>query len=174
MKTSLSKSEMLELWRNLRAAEPIRLDCTVGRTDGVDYDEFLEREMRAWYLDLLDNGNESQLATVDVAAQAQTVVGNGLTVVEAPSDCRRILRVQFSDWTAAIAPNDELTTVEACAGNPFSLRPKAARINNRTIAVCGTVGELSSLVCAVDHGTQSYIFDDSAIKTIIDYDENRH
>ena len=66
MKMSLTKDEMLVLWRNLRMAEPLRLDCAVARTDGTDQTAALEAEMRAWYLNLLSEGDARLIVAVDV------------------------------------------------------------------------------------------------------------
>jgi|GEM_PF-6171539 len=47
MKRTLTRAEMLELWRNYRTGEPLRLDCTVTRTDGTDFDAVLAAETSA-------------------------------------------------------------------------------------------------------------------------------
>ena len=52
MEITLTPDEMLERWRLYRAMEPLRADCVVERTDGLDIDTILRIQMRAWYLDL--------------------------------------------------------------------------------------------------------------------------
>ena len=42
MKITLTREEMLALWRRMRTVEPLRLDCSVGRTDSVDIDAILD------------------------------------------------------------------------------------------------------------------------------------
>lgn len=167
MKKVLTRSEMLTLWRTLRAAEPLRLDCTVSRLDGPDYEGILSAEMRAWYLDLLDHGPESAIVASDTAAMAQVATIDGLTMIEAPSDCRRILRVGFGGWGSTIEPVADPEAVRRLAANPFWRRPAAARTGPRSLIVCGARGALTRLECAVDHGEQSYIFDDSALSSIL-------
>lgn len=167
MKKTLTSDSMLDLWRLLRAAEPLRLDCTVERTDGVDLDSILRSQMRSWYLQLLDGGDERFLAPEDVAAQARVESADGLTVVSAPPQVRRVLRLQFSDWDSPIAPLAPEQTVRARAANRFSRRPLAARVSPRVIIVSGTSGTLSSLICAVDPGEDSYVFDDAALSRLI-------
>lgn len=167
MKKVLTRSEMLDLWRTLRAAEPLRLDCTVSRLDGPDYEAALTAEMRAWYLDLLDRGPESALAPVDTAPRAQMSTLDGLTLIEAPADCRRILRVGFAGRPDPLVPDGDPEAVRRMAANPFCRRTAAARTGPRSVIVCGARGALTRLECAVDHGEQSYIFDDSALSLIL-------
>ncbi len=170
MKRNLTKSAMLELWKTMRAGEPLRLDCTLTRTDGADYDRALEAEMRAWYLHLLDCGDESMLAPIEMGAAAEVSPGaTGLAVVRAPEGVRRILRMRFEGWDGAIAPDADEATVRACAANPFCRRPLAARISPGAVIASGASGRLVELTCAMDFGEDSYVFDDKAIKSMIDY-----
>lgn len=164
MKRTLTRSEMLALWRNYRTGEPLRLDCTVERTDGTDYDALLTAEMRAWYLELLDSADEALLAPVELAAQA--AVGSapsGVVTVTAPADVRRIVRLQFAGWGAPVEPVAAPAAVARAAANPYCRRPVAARLSPRQVAVGGARGALTSLVCAVDPGPESYILDDKAL-----------
>lgn len=157
---------MLQLWRTIRVAEPLRLDCTVSRLDGTDYDEALTAEMRAWYLNLLDCGPEEMVVPIDLSLQARVAETDGLTLVEAPADSRRVLSVQFSGWGAPLRPSASESEVRACAANPFCLRPLAARIGPGAVIVSGVRGTLASLNCTVDYGEDTYAFDDRALETI--------
>lgn len=168
MKQTLTRQEMLEVWRNLRTGEPMRLDCTVTRTDGTDNEDALAAEMRAWYLDLLDSAPEPMLAPVDTAATATVATGHaGVTTVTATADTRRILRVRFAGWGAPLAPDCGPDLVRRLAANPYCRRPAAARIAPNVVIVCGASGPLAELTCAVDHGTQTYCFDDKALNAIL-------
>lgn len=167
MKKTLTKSEMLELWRVIRTGEPLRLDCTVTRTDGADYDALLSAEMRAWYLHLLDCGAEELLAPIDMASAAAVEAGEeGLKVVKAPADVRRILRLRFESQPSAIAPTADEATVRACGANHFCRRAVAARVGPRTVVCSGVSGQLKELTCAMDFGEETYLFDDRALETI--------
>lgn len=170
MKRTLTKGSMLELWKTMRAGEPLRLDCTLTRTDGADYDKALEAEMRAWYLHLLDCGDESMLAPVDMSAAAEvTTDAVGLTAVRAPEGVRRILRMRFDGAEGAITPDADEATVRACAANRFCRRPVAARVSPGVVIASGVSGRLRELTCAMDFGEETYAFDDKAVKTMIDY-----
>lgn len=163
---------MLQLWRQLTAVEPLRLDCSVGRTDGPDIDAILRRQMRAWYLDLLDHGDERFLVPVDLAANASISTLNGVTHLTAPEDCRRILRVNFSGWASPLAPQASTPPLISSL-NPFCQRPAVVSVSPREVIVYGAEGRLTSLSCAVDHGPQAYSFDDSALTLISNAYENK-
>lgn len=156
---------MLRLWRQMAAIEPLRLDCTVERTDGPDIDAGLKREMRAWYLNLLDSGPVSALAPVDLASTAAVEKStDGLTVITAPADARRILSVRFSGWSAPIVPEEAPANALANAANPYLRRPRVYRLSPGSVAVGGASGTLQTLMCAVDHGPQVYVLDDSFLR----------
>lgn len=163
MKRTLTKTEMLTLWRYARTAEPLRLDCTVSRTDGTDFDTMLREEMRAWYLKQLDEAPEEMLAPEEMAGQAQTLGLYGVTHVVLPDSVRRILRLRFSGWPAPVVPDSDTMTVRRRASNPYCLRPMAARISPREVIVCAPKGELASVTAISDPGPEIYVFDDKLL-----------
>ncbi len=163
MKRTLTKAEMLNLWRYARTAEPLRLDCTVNRTEGTDFDAMLTEEMRAWYLTQLDEAPEEMLAPEEVASEAETSGLYGATHVKLPDSARRILRLRFAGWDAATVPDSDPMIVRRMASNPYCRRPMAARISPREVIVCGAKGALESVTAIVDPGPEIYIFDDKII-----------
>ncbi len=168
MKKSLTKDAMLDLWRNLRMAEPLRLDCAVARTDGTDLSSALEAEMRAWYLQLLDRGDPGLIVPVDVAQTA--IVGSrkqGVTLISVSASSRRIMEVMFSGWDMPVAPNATAETLMRAAANPYCQRPLVAALGPDRVAVAGAQGTLTSLMVALDPGPDTYIFDDAALKELI-------
>lgn len=171
MKKTLTKDEMLSLWSVSRAAEPERLDCTVSRTDGIDYRGILEREMRAWYLRLLDCGREELIAPRNVAEECEeeTYCDGRLAVITAPEGVRRVLRVKYSGWPTPIVPDAAEAEVRAHAGNPFCMRPVAARLSPQVILVSAPRGNLTQIISAVDPGEDTYIIDDKALALDEDY-----
>lgn len=168
MKKTLTRGEMLNLWRNIRMGEPLRLDCVVERTDGTDITAFLEGEMRTWYLDLLDRGELRHVCPTDAASTA-TVSGAELRVVEVSPSARRVLGVEFADWGAPVAVNACEAEVRAAASNPFRQRPLVAAIGPNRLIVAGARGALKSVWALLDPGPDSYVFDDSALSLITDY-----
>lgn len=161
-----TESEMLELWRLIRAAEPLRLDCTVTRTDGIDSDAIFRAEMRAWYLRLLDGAPPEMLQPVDMAAAAEVSSPGSLTLIKAPAGVRRVLSLRFSDMAAPIVPDAAPRLVRSRAANPFCRRPLAARIGPTLIIAAGVSGTLAELSCAYDFGPDNYLFSDRALETI--------
>lgn len=165
MKKSLTRNEMLNLWRNLRMAEPPRLDCAVERTDGPDFTAWLEAQMRAWYLRLLDCGDLRHVCPIDVASTA-IVMGAELKTIEASPSARRILSVEFSGWDAPVPVNASESQVRAAAANPYWRRPLVAAIAPNRAIVAGARGTLKALNAILDPGPDSYVFDDSALALI--------
>ena len=163
MKRTLTKAEMLTLWRYARTAEPLRLDCTVSRTDGTDFDTLLCEEMRAWYLKQLDEAPEEALSPEEVVLQAKSTGLYGVTHVVLPDNVRRILRLRFSGWPAPLAPDSDAMSVRRHAANPYCRRPMAARISPREVIVCAPKGELTSVTAITDPGPDVYTFDDKLL-----------
>lgn len=164
MKQTLSQSQMLEIWKRNRMVEPLRLDCTVQRTDGPDVDAMLIEEMRSWYLNLLDFGPESAIIPCDVTETCTVEsLDHGNAVITAPEGCRRILSVWFAGWDFPLKVTDSPTPADS---NPYCRRPAAYRLAPDRIAVSGTSGNLREVKCALDVSPQIYIFDDSALKII--------
>lgn len=167
MKMSLTKDEMLVLWRNLRMAEPLRLDCAVARTDGTDQTAALEAEMRAWYLNLLSKGDARLIVAVDVAPTALvSTSAEGLTRITASASSRRILSVEFEGWGAPVAANSDFRRVCRAAANPYCTEPLAAATGPDSLVVAGACGALKALNVALDPGPDSYIFDEGALALI--------
>lgn len=167
MKKSLTKDDMLALWRNLRMAEPLRLDCAVARTDGTDLTAAIEAEMRAWYLRLLSEGDPRLIVPVDVAQTALvTTSALGLTTIEASASSRRILSVEFEGWGAPVAATGDFGCVCRAAANPYCREPMVAATGPDRAVVAGAQGALKALYVALDPGPDSYIFDDGALALI--------
>lgn len=161
MKQTLTQAQMLERWKRKRMVEPLRLDCTVVRTDGPDIDAILIDEMRSWYLNLLDCGPISALAPVDVTMTCKTdPLSNGRTVITDPEGCRRILSVRFSEWDFPIEVKNEPPNINY---NPYQLRPEVFKLAPDRVAVIGAQGSLSEVLAAVDISPAVYLLDDSVI-----------
>lgn len=160
MRVTFTREQMLALWRRHVAAEPERTDFDMERTDGIDLDSRLEREMRCWYLQLLDNGREQWLAPVDLSVKAQVQPVGHIMAVKAPEGCRRVLAVKFAGWPVPVAVADRMPPE---AANPYCRRRLAWRVSGREIAVTGATGDLARLECAWDSGQDEYTFDDSAL-----------
>lgn len=161
MKQTLTQSQMLEIWRRKRMVEPLRLDCTVSRTDGPDVDAMLTEEMRRWYLNLLDSGPRSALAPVDITQSCRLdALSDGRLTISGPEGCRRILSVQFAGWDFPLEVTDRQPVNNF---NPYQLRPAACRLAPDRVAITGAQGALKEVIAAMDISPAIYIFDDSAL-----------
>lgn len=67
MRKEYTKEEMMALWKRRHFIEPLRADCVISRSDGVNMDARVAEDMRAWYLDLLRNGPVEHLAPADMS-----------------------------------------------------------------------------------------------------------
>ncbi len=166
MVKTLTDSEMLEIWRRARADGPLRLDCTVDRTDGPDVDAILTDEMRAWYLSLLDSAPVSRLALCNNAELARiNAADDGILMLTAPAGCRRIISVFFDGWNIPVSVEPR-HALPSSLRNPFCRRPRAFALAPDRIAVIGASGKLKEMNCAMDISDKVYIFDDSALNDI--------
>ena len=176
MKVSLTTDEMLEVWRLHRALLPLREDCVVERQDGIYLDKYLQREMRNWYLDLLDTGPIEMLKVTDIADE--TVVrpnADGSASVTLPERCRRVLEVKLSGWErpARIVDPAELPVV-SWQQNPYSMghESEPVAINDTgtlqlySIPDGVTTPRLESLKCIIEPDEGLYVLDERAFSLI--------
>lgn len=90
---------MLDLWRLRRGLQPQRTDCTVVRTDGVDIDGLLGRQIDDWYLNLLDTAPVEMLPVTEMRTRVEPVLDeNGSVDVILPDVCRRLVSVKLKGW----------------------------------------------------------------------------
>lgn len=122
MRLTLTSEEFLALWRLRRGLEPLRNDCRIVRTDGVDLSELERSEMESWFALQLRQAPADRLAPVDIAASVS--VGrepDGAGIVELPDGVVRVVAVDMDGWarTARIIsdPADPLCAAQL---NPFS------------------------------------------------------
>lgn len=72
MTVKLTKEEMLRRRRIADGLEPLRTDCTIARTDGIDIDAYLATELRRRYLHLLDHAPRELLATENLSGDTDS------------------------------------------------------------------------------------------------------
>ncbi len=177
MKLTLDQSEMLALWKRRHFIEPLRADCTIERTDGIDLDARLREEMRAWYLDLLRHGPVEALAPAEIAGECRAVVSpEGVTELILPTGVERVLSVQLSGWCrAATVIADPRHPAVRLQENPFSRggveapvaiwSPGSEVVRLMSAAVAAGT-PVASVLAAVDAGPDLYTFDEQAVALI--------
>ena len=168
---------MLALWKRRHFMEPLRSDCRISRSDGIDVDRLCEEEMRAWYLNLLRTAPPRLLAPSNVARDCRaTVSAHGVMEVILPEGVVRVLSVQLSGWEReAIVEQCMASPTVKLQSNPYgrggAANPVAVhfpgsevmRVYSPTIA-SGT--PIIKVEAATDPGPERYVMDEEAIALI--------
>lgn len=173
MRITYTSQLMLEEWKLRRAIGPLRADCTVTRSDGIDLDALLTAEMRGWYLRLLDTAPAEMLAPEDISARVSVTVGPGedsLTVT-LPPECRRVLWVRLKEWAEAATPQPADTLRNRRAANPYTRpdrhRPEVTVTGPATLTLRPATSAIPQCIMAVmDHGDDTYTLDQRALELI--------
>ncbi len=173
----LSKKEMLEKWLLLTRMEPLRADCRVTRSYGIDLEALAAIEMRMWYVNLMCHGPLEWLPVTDIAASAKLSAGDDDTLtVTLPGECMRPVSVRLYGWErpAPVSPPDSRHALMQT--NPFArggvCRPVAVLgRDGRTLRLHSSPGRpagarLQSLMCVADPGDDTYIFHEDALSSI--------
>ena len=182
MRVSLTKAEMLERRRMASGLEPLRDDCTVELTAGIDVDRVLEGQLRWRYLDLLDNGERRKISAEDVsdmtALSTVTDSSVGGVLLTPPDNCRRALDVRLEGWVrpVEILPVQEAGRVMSRQLNPFTAAtadcPAAVVIAERRgtrppeIMAWPAALNVSLLTATVDYGPERYVLDECGIEDL--------
>ena len=122
MRLTLTSEEFLALWRLRRGLEPLRNDCRIVRTDGIDLSALERTTMEAWFARQLREAPVSRLAPVDIsAAVSVTAAPDGSGVIELPESAVRVIAVDMDGWarTARIVTN-AADPLHAAQLNPMS------------------------------------------------------
>ncbi len=173
MKLSLTRAQMLERRRLAGGLEPLRSDCSIEYTDGIDVDRLLEQDLRARYVWMLDHADLSCLAVEAVTGVKESIAPSGGTRLRLPAACRRALVVEIEGWerSAKVLPAAMFDKILSWQDNTF--RAATAR---RPIAVSGSDGDifawpggqLITLKGIVDPGPEKYILDESGLKYLLE------
>lgn len=175
MKVKLTKAEMLAQWKLRLLFEPLRADCTVSRSGGVDLDSYAALEMRRWYVALLAEAPLELLAPKDFTLTAQLRRGDaGCGILSLPQGTVRVARVKLMGWAreARIITDASGVEARALAGNRFARpgadNPVAVVMPDDTLRLY-PLGEgallppVQALWCVTDGGENSdYEFDERA------------
>ena len=122
MRLTLTSEEFLALWRLRRGLEPLRNDCRIVRTDGIDLSALERTAMEAWFARQLREAPASRLAPVDISASVSvTAAPDGSGVIELPDSAVRVIAVDTDGWarTARIV-TDAADPLRAAQLNPMS------------------------------------------------------
>lgn len=174
MKLSLTRAQMLERRRISGGLEPLRSDCSIEYTDGIDIDRLLEQQLRARYVWMLDHADPSMLAVESVGGIKESAAPHGGSKLRLPPSCRRALDVELDGWEvpAHILPSDMFGTILSLQANTF--RAAKARHPVAVTSPGGDIyawpgGQLRQLNGISDPGDDSYILDESGLSYLLDY-----
>ena len=174
MKITLSSEEMLAQWKLRRGFEPLRSDCVITRSDGVDIDQLLRLEMRDWYLNLLSTGPIEMLATTNIANDIAVVVGeDNVGIVTLPESCRRIVEFQLEGWLrpAKIITNPHCQEA-LLQDNPYSRggceQPVVVLDGNRLFlySLPSSTPKIVRAIAVMEPTDGSYVLDERGLSTI--------
>ncbi len=98
--------------KKLAGFSSLHEDCTVERFDGIDIDSVLRPRLEAEHLQRLDSADLDLLRLEDVRARVALASRGGVTVLELPPDCRRLVSVRLSGWKR------QAEIVDADSGDP--------------------------------------------------------
>lgn len=175
MMLTLSKQEMAARWLALTRLEPLRADCNVTRSYGIDLEAVALAEARIWYLTLLANGPLRWLRITEMADNATLAISDeGILTVTLPEKCVRPVDVTLHGWErpAVVTPHD--SPLARLQTNPFSCggvaRPVAVEHPGRRLEIHSAperaTARLKSLRCVVDPGPETYVFHEEALATV--------
>lgn len=174
MKLRLSRADMLAQWKMRRYLEPLRQDCLMSRSDGIDLDAYCVMEMRRWYLDLMATAPMEYLAPSDLTLTATVRRGEGNRgLITLPAGTVRIVRVKLSGWQReATVVTDMSSPLARLQRNRFSCggveRPVALWSGEGSVLELFSLPSLAgtpvveALTAVVDPGPELYEFDERA------------
>lgn len=119
---TLTPAEMLRLWKQSVLYEPDRLDCAIVRTDGIDRDAMLARQIDAWYAAQLLKAPASMLPLTETASRLTPVrLPCGAAEVSLPEGIVRVESVLMEGWQRpAIVTADPQSVLARRQLSPFS------------------------------------------------------
>ena len=161
----------------LTRLEPLRADCRVTRSDGIDLEALCAMEMRRWYMNLLCHGPLKWVPVADMADDCRLAVSDeGILTVRLPPEVIRPVSVELYGWERP-AP---VTTPDSRQGrmqaNPFSragvcvpaavLRTDGYTLELYSAPAAVASARIKSCMCVPDPGEDTYIFHEDALSSI--------
>ncbi len=162
---TLTREEMLELWRLRRHLEPLALPASVTRTDGLDTETLIETEMNRWYEEQLLTLPADRLPLNDVAQECEiTIQPDGSWLVTLPPTVMRVVAVKIDGWLKeATIVTDPASPLAHAQLNPFSrgnrYNPVVVMQQNRMLIYTPPPGasQLKKVICVTRPADRTYI-----------------
>ena len=172
---TLSRAQMLALWKQVLRLDTPRRDCVVERDDGIDLDAWLMTIIDTWYARLLATAPVEWVPVEDVAAEVTlTLEPDGVVAAVPPVQAVRPVEWKLRGWkhsvTAFAAPDSLEAAVQR---NPFTrgavCNPAAVDHGNRLLlfsAPDANTPRLDVARCVVRPADGSFTLHQAALETI--------
>ncbi len=175
MKTTLTRTEMLDRWRLHRGFDIPHFNAGASRTDGIDLDSILAAEMDEWYANLLHTAPVRHLAPVDIASSMASAAGEGGVMrLNLSLSTVRVAAVRLSSWRRAAT----VVTDPSCRVAQNQFHPFTRASAHDPVAVFDPVGKTLDLypchsrsdrivtLSVVEFHPDEFSFDSSALSLI--------
>ena len=173
MRLTLTAEEFLAVWRLRRGLEPLRSDCRVTRSDGIDLKALERMAMEAWFARQLREAPSEMLAPADIsAAVSTTAMPDGSATIRLPDTAVRVVAVEMSGWARpAIIVSNPDHPLYAAQLNSYSRGGPNAPV---AVALQGTLrlytpapdSQLTKLLVIEEPSDGTYSFDSSLLDSI--------
>ena len=166
----MTKDEMLALWMRRHFLEPLRSDCVVSRSDGVDTEAIAIDEMRRWYVRMLHEAPAEMLAPRNVAltvAMRRSPQGTGIIML--PDNVVRVVAVKLSIWEreATIVTGDDALCRVQCnrysrggVARPVAVVWPGGRLELFSLGSEVSMPMVETLLVVEDPGREKYVMDE--------------
>lgn len=177
MLLELTQDEMIDKWLLREGFEPLRSDCIVSRSHGVNLREIARRECALWYEKLLREADAELLPVENLADDSSIMLSatlSGSIMFTLPEKVVRPVGVKLSSWLRAadIVPPDSATArlqrnpyLRGGMENPVAIYHPLERKVELFSPAYNNHDILDSLLCVVrkydEDGEPLYVFDNT-------------
>lgn len=117
----ISGEQLAQMFALRRGYEPLRADCIINRSDGVDLQQLLAHEVRSRYAAALMTEPIENLPTEDVSSRVMLVVlPDGSGAIDLPENTVRVGEVKLSSWIRSVCPMEADERILQAQSNRWS------------------------------------------------------
>lgn len=173
-----NRQQMRALARLVLGFDHSMASAVIEQANGIDVDALIDKAVRTWYLELLDNADATLLETETPATMAVSAGRTcGGTLLVLPENVRRVISIQHDGWecSTAVLPAASLDNVVKQQRNPFTAAGAFAPVavedpDCRHITAWPAATNGNCIVNAViDHGDDAFAFDEAAIASLVEF-----
>lgn len=173
----LTEQQMVDKWLLRKGFEPLRSDCQIVRSDGVNLREIARQECELWYEKILREAPAELLPTENLANDSSIVLSTciaGSILFTLPERVVRPVGVKLSSWFRAADVVDEDSAAARLQYNPYlrggmehpvAVHHKLQHRLELFSPVYNDFDTLNTLICVVrkydEEGHPLYVFDNT-------------